>query len=94
MAKLIRWSMLERDKGIGIQNDSQSHFSQDFSSKLSKMWKKEAPRLLRYSANLVLSCHCLCALFHEPFGECEVISYSFYNLYDGLNFKFATQGKG
>ena len=27
--------MLERDKGNGIQNDSQSHFSQDFSSKLS-----------------------------------------------------------
>ena len=47
--------MLERDKGNGIQNDSQSHFSQDFSSKLSKMWKKEAPRLLRDSANLVLS---------------------------------------
>ena len=32
--------MLERDKGNGIQNDSQSHFSQDFSSKLSQMWKK------------------------------------------------------
>ena len=71
--------MLERDKGNGIQNDSQSHFSQDFSSKLSQMWKKKARRLLQFSANLVLSCHCLCALFHEPFGECELISYSFNN---------------
>ena len=34
--------MLERDKGNGIQNDSQSHFSQDFSSKLSQM-RKERP---------------------------------------------------
>ena len=32
--------MLERDKGNGIQNDSQSHFSQDFSSKIWQMWKK------------------------------------------------------
>ena len=32
--------MLERDKGNGIQNDSQSHFFQDFSSKLKQMWKK------------------------------------------------------
>jgi len=32
--------MLERDKGNGIQNDSQSHFSQEFSSKLWQMWKK------------------------------------------------------
>ena len=64
--------MLERDKGNGIQNNSQSHFFQDFSSKLKQMWKK-ARRLLRYSANLVLSCHCLCALLHEPFGECELI---------------------
>ena len=40
MAKLTKWSMLERDKGNGIQNDSQSHFFQDFSSKLKQMWKK------------------------------------------------------
>ena len=32
--------MLERDKGNGVQNDSQSHFSQDFSSKIWQMWKK------------------------------------------------------
>ena len=32
--------MLERDKGNGIQNDSQSHFSQDFNSKIWQMWKK------------------------------------------------------
>ena len=32
--------MLERDKGNGIQNDSQSHFSQDFSSKISQKWTK------------------------------------------------------
>ena len=31
--------MQERDKN-GIQNDSQSHFSQDFSSKIWQMWKK------------------------------------------------------
>ena len=31
--------MLERDKN-GIQNHSQSHFSQDFSSKIWQMWKK------------------------------------------------------
>ena len=31
--------MLEREKN-GIQNDSQSHFSQDFSSKTWQMWKK------------------------------------------------------
>ena len=85
--------MLERDKGNGIQNNSQSHFFQDFSSKLANVEKK-ARRLLQYSANLVLSCHCLCALLHEPFGECELISYSLCNLYDGLNLKFASRRKG
>ena len=34
--------MLERDKGNGVQNDSQSHFSQDFGSKRFQMWKEKA----------------------------------------------------
>ena len=63
--------MLERNKGNGIQNHSQSHLSQDFSSKLWQIWKK-GPEALQYSANLVRSCHCLCALFHEPFGDCDL----------------------
>ena len=40
---------------------------------------KKGPEAFTISANLVLSCHCLCALFHEPFEESELISYSFHN---------------